>query len=602
MVNRPPSQVIAIACAFALGLAAIVGVPTAATAAEVNGGRFPTEEAFVDQAYQDILRRGPDAGGLTFWADRLRAGQAPETLVEDLITSPEFEGAIAPVVRLYRSIFDRLPDRDGLEFWVERYRSGQSLESIATSFLEGAEFEELAGASTTDEIVEAVYGRSLGRTPDAEGLAFWRGEIDAGRRTLPEFIALVSESVEHRALRRGEVVSTLIYLGLLQRLPEGGGLEFWADQVQSGLPIREFAAAVMALPEYQGRFPTAPIISTELVATGLVIPWDIESLPGGELLVTERRGALIVIEPDGTQRDLAADLSDLFANGETGMMGLAVDPNFDTNRRVYTCQGHSSPREIQVIAWTLDADLTTATRANDPLVGGLPIVTGRHGGCQLEFDRDGNLFVGTGDAATGSLPQDLTSLGGKVLRVDPATGGPVAGNPFIDQANANTQLIYSYGHRNVQGLGLRPGTNEMWSVEHGPSVDDEVNRLEPGANAGWNPVPGYNESVSMTNLGLPNANAAEWSTGSPTLALAGGTWVDDPEWGSLNGGLGVAALKNQTLRFLFFNDDGLYLGQRLVLDGEFGRLRAVHQAPDGSIYVSTSTGSDSIIKLTPSLD
>ncbi len=581
-------------------MVAITTSPPGAEAGEVNGGRFPTEEVFVDQAYRDILRRSPDAGGLGFWSERIRGGQTPETLIEDLITSPEFEGSIAPVVRLYRAIFNRLPDQDGLEFWVDQYRAGRSLDSIAEAFLAGAEFEALAGASTTDEVVEAVYGRSLGRTPDAEGLDFWRGEIDAGRQTLPSFIALVSESAEHQTLRRGEVAGTLIYLGLLQRLPEPGGLEFWANAVNEGLPIREFAAAVMALPEYQSRFAGPPTISTEVIATGLNIPWDIDSLPSGELLVTERRGGLIVIDADGTQRRLTADLSDLFSNGETGMMGLAIDANFAENRRVYTCQGHSSPREIQIIAWTLDEALTTATRANDPLIGGLPIVTGRHGGCQLEIDGAGNLFVGTGDAAVGTTPQDLTSLGGKVLRVDALTGAPVAGNPFIDSANANTQLLYTYGHRNVQGLALRPGTTEMWSVEHGPARDDEVNRLLAGANAGWNPVPGYNEQVSMTNLGLANADPAEWSTGSPTLALAGGAWLDDSDWGSFDGGLAVTALKNQTLRFLFFNDDGLYLGQRVVLDGEFGRLRAVHQAPDGSIYVSTSTGSDRIIRLTAS--
>ncbi len=595
---------VALGFAIVIALLAAVTAPVhlvapPAAAGTVNEGRFPTEESFVDQAYRDILSRGPDAAGLQFWADRMRAGQAPEVLIEDLISSPEFDGSIAPIFRLYRSVFDRRPDPGGLDFWVGRFRTGQPLSSIADQFLEGAEFAELAAAQTTEEVVAAIYGRSLGRAPDAEGLAFWTEEIDSGRLTLGEFIATVSESPEHRAITNGEVITTLVFLGLLKRLPEPEGLAFWIGEVDRGLPLREFAGAVMALPEYQGRFPTPPTIRTEVVATGLVIPWDIESLPDGSLLVTERPGGLELIAPDGTITSITADFSDLFVNSETGLMGLAVDPNFAENRRFYTCQGHSSPREIQVLAWTLSADRTSAMRAQDPLVGGLPIASGRHGGCQLEFDPAGHLFVGTGDSAVGSLPQNITSLGGKVLRIDPATGGPVFDNPFASDLNPAAQLVYSYGHRNVQGLSPRPTTGEMWAVEHGPRVNDEVNRLVPGANAGWNPVPGYNESVPMTNLSLPNAKAAEWSTGGFTLALSGGEWFDDPAWGSLNGGLGVAALKNQTLRLLFFNDENLYLGQRTILDGEFGRLRAVHQAADGSIYVSTSTGSDSIIRLTP---
>ena len=561
--------------------------------------RFPTEEVFVDQIYRDFLSRGPDSSGLAFWSGRLRSGSSPEVLVEDLLNSSEFAGTTAPIVRLYRAIFGRLPDLEGLRFWVGRRASGVSLETIASQFLLGAEFDALAGADSTTEVVGAVYGRTLGRIPDPEGLAFWIGEVDSGRLSLAQFIVLVSESPEHLSLRHGEVVTTLVFLGLLQRLPEPAGLDFWEEQVRGGLPIRLFAGAVMSLPEYQSRFPLLPQIQTEVVASDLRIPWDIESLPDGSLVVTERPGGLVRIQPDGSAIQVNLDLSDLYVSGETGMMGLAIDPDFTDNRRIYTCQGHQEPREIQVIAWTFDSTLTQVSRVQDPLVGGLPLQTGRHGGCQLEFGSDGFLFIGTGDSASGSEPQDLTSLGGKVLRVDPLTGLAPPSNPFAGSTDPNTRLVYSYGHRNVQGLGLRPSSGDMWSVEHGPDRDDEVNRLVPGGNAGWDPVPGYNERVPMTNLGLANAYPAAFSTGAPALALSGGDWVNDRAWGPLNGALGVAALKNQTLRFLFFNGEGLYLGQRLILDGEFGRLRAVHQSPDGSVYVSTSTGNDRVVRLTP---
>ncbi len=296
----------------------------------------------------------------------------------------------------------------------------------------------------------------------------------------------VSGSPESVTLRRSEIVTTLACLGLLQRTPERGGLDFWAGEIANGMPIVELADTIIALPEYRTRFPKAPSISTNVVASGLVVPWDVESLPDGSLLITERPGGLHVVLPDGTQRELTASSGDLFANGETGLMGLAVDPGFAANRRIYTCQGRSSPRQIQVIAWSLDAGLTAATRVADPLVGGLPIVTGRHGGCQLEFDREGN--------------------------------------PFAAAANANQRLVFTYGYRNVQGLGLRSGTNEMWSVEHGPTVNDEVNGLvRPGGNAGWNPVPGYNERVSTTNSGLGNDvfGGAEEPDPAPSLLQPG---------------------------------------------------------------------------------
>ena len=161
---------------------------------------------------------------------------------------------------------------------------------------------------------------------------------------------------------------------------------------------------------------------------------------------------------DGTVRNVGAEMGDLFAVGETGLMGIVVDPDFASNRRFYTCQGHVGP-EVQVIAWTINADYTAATRVADPLVGGIPATSGRHGGCRLRFGPEGFLWIATGDAASGRVPQDLTSLGGKVLRVDPFTGAGAPTNPLAPSR------VYTYGHRNVQGLALRPGTSQMWAVE-----------------------------------------------------------------------------------------------------------------------------------------
>ena len=132
---------------------------------------------------------------------------------------------------------------------------------------------------------------------------------------------------------------------------------------------------------------------------------------------------------------------------------------------------------MQVVAWQVDAANTARLRVNDPLVGGIDGQFGRHGGCQLRIDQSGALVIGTGDAALGTNPQNPHSLAGKTLRVDRFTGGGLPGNPFFGNAAAGDPRIETLGHRNVQGLALQPGTGIVWSAEHGPDRDDEINQL-----------------------------------------------------------------------------------------------------------------------------
>ena len=343
----------------------------------------------------------------------------------------------------------------------------------------------------------------------------------------------------------------------------------------------------------------APKLTVSTLVSGLTIPWGVAFTPDGTMLFTERGGKLSSRLTDGTVQTVSADISDLYVSGEAGLMAIVVDPDFASNRRFYTCQGHTGP-EVQVIAWTFDDDTyTTATRANDPLVGNIPAAS-RHSGCRLRFGPQGYLWIATGDAAAGTTPQDLTSLGGKVLRVDASTGAGAPGNPF-----ASSPLIYTYGHRNVQGLALRPGTSQMWAVEHGPWIDDEINLLVAGGNHGWDPVPGYDESVPMTDLvQFPSAIEAKWASGDPTLATSGGIFLEGDDWGEWEGRLAVATLKKKSLRVFEFADDGTFVSQVVVpkLDNRYGRLRTPMLGPDGALYVSTSKGNgkDKILKVVPS--
>jgi glucose/arabinose dehydrogenase len=358
-----------------------------------------------------------------------------------------------------------------------------------------------------------------------------------------------------------------------------------------------------------------PELQVELVASGLSHVWDIGFLPDGRALVTEREGRIALlsgIAPGATVREVDADLSDVYVRGEGGLMGMAVHPDFAQSRRFTTCQTHmqnGSPTDVRLVTWQLSADGTSAARVADPLVGGLPInQSGRHSGCRPTIAPDGALLVGTGDTARGAVAQDLNSLGGKVLRVDLATGGPAPGNPFADAQNPAQRLIWTYGHRNVQGVAVRPGGTDVYAAEHGPTEDDEVNRLRAGGNYGWDPsqggtVGGYDEDVPMTDLQrFPDAVPAAWSSGDPVEAISGAAFLSGGQWGDLNGALAVGALRGEKLLLMTLGPDGAVAGvsRPAPLDGTFGRLRAVRLGPDGALYVSTSNGSDDeVLRVTP---
>ena len=343
-------------------------------------------------------------------------------------------------------------------------------------------------------------------------------------------------------------------------------------------------------PPVAGPPAGVPALTVDVVLDGLDHPWDVVQAPDGTLLVDERAGGFTAVLPDGTVQEVRAGFGDLFAFGETGLMGLALDPEFPDDRRLYSCQGDQDG-DIDVVAWTVASDWSSATRAADPLVGGLPLNerSGRHGGCRLEFAPDGALLIGTGDTATGTVPQSPDSLGGKVLRADPATG---------------EVTVWTRGHRNVQGLAVRPGSGQVFSVEHGPDRDDEVNVLRAGGNYGWDPDGGgsYDESVPMTGPSVPGAVAAVWSSGEPTLATSGATFVVGDDWSGYEGLLLVALLKDRGVLALRLDDAGAVVGQFQVpeLDDAYGRLRTVQQGVDGALYVVTDNGGDDrLLRVTP---
>ncbi|MGM1059832.1 PQQ-dependent sugar dehydrogenase [Saccharothrix sp. Mg75] len=336
-------------------------------------------------------------------------------------------------------------------------------------------------------------------------------------------------------------------------------------------------------------------LKVEVVVGGLSHPWDVGFLPDGRMLVPQRPGRIALVE-DGKATDVEADLGDVAVRGEGGLMSLVVHPDFESSNLFTTCS--NTAEDVRLVTWRLEG--TRATRVKDPLLAGLPNnPSGRHSGCRMALDGDGHLLVGTGDTAVGTVPQDRASLGGKVLRVDLATGEGVGGNPFGDR-------VYTYGHRNVQGLAVRRD-GLVFSAEHGPDVDDEVNLLRPGGNYGWDPsqggsVGGYDEGVPMTDLErFPDAVEAVWSSGDPTEAICDAAFLSGEQWGGMEGVLAVTALKGaKVLLFTITPEGGVHsVSIPVELDSTHGRLRGAELGPDNALYVTTSNGEDDkVLKIT----
>ncbi len=361
------------------------------------------------------------------------------------------------------------------------------------------------------------------------------------------------------------------------------------------------------------RSTEVPALDVEVVADGFEHGWDIGFLPDGRALVTERPARISLVsglEEGATRASVDADLSDVFVAGEGGLMGMVIHPDFATSRQFTTCQTHEEggvADDIRLVTWRLSEDGGSAERVKN-LLTGLPISSGRHSGCRPEIADDGALLVGTGDTAVGSIPQDLGSLGGKVLRLDLKTGEPLPDNPFATASDEHERYVLSYGHRNLQGVAVQPGTGEIYTAEHGPSSNDEVNRIRPGANYGWDPaqggtVGGYDESVPMTDRSrYPDAVPAVWQSGSRTQAVCSAEFLEGEQWGAFDGALVVTALKGSKLLVLTLDDTGA-LAEVAVpeeTDGPYGRLRAARLGPDGSLYVTTTNGDDDkLLRITP---
>ncbi|MFC5177212.1 PQQ-dependent sugar dehydrogenase [Nocardioides taihuensis] len=363
-------------------------------------------------------------------------------------------------------------------------------------------------------------------------------------------------------------------------------------------PSRATAGAATSAP---GHPRALPALRVHQQVKGLSIAWDVQPIGHRRLLITERDTAHLILW-NGSKHRVRFPSNRIWVSGETGLMSMAIDPRFGRNHRFYTCSGwvkKGGGHDVRVNAWRLTHHGKRA-RYVETLVAGFPTTSGRHGGCRLLITSNGSMLVGTGDAADEDNPRNLKSLGGKTLRLDRMTGRPWPTNPFIDAKNHRKRYVQTYGHRNVQGLSERRD-GSLWSIEQGTYRDDEVNRLRNGGDYGWQPGPGYDESPPMTDFSLPGRQiGARWSSGDPTLATSGGSWVYGKQWGRYNGTLAVAALKASRIVFMKFDSSGkLKWTKAPARLRDFGRLRSVTQAANGDLLVTTDNGDDAVLRVSP---
>ncbi len=347
-----------------------------------------------------------------------------------------------------------------------------------------------------------------------------------------------------------------------------------------------------------------PSLRATVVQDGLVNPWDVDFAPDGQMFVTERPGRVRVYASGQQNAALLATsrIPDVRAEGEAGVMGIAVDPNFESNRYVYVCASRQKSygwvnqliRYRVRLGWKLEFDryiIRRGMRANTI-----------HNGCAVEIGPDGKVWVTMGDAARASRAQNPNSLNGKILRVN-RSGTVPADNPILPGASGRS-VVYSMGHRNPQGISFQPGTLRVFAVEHGPDVGDEINRIRPGHNYGWPCVTRSNVPYQPGTTGCagngPFTRPA-WHSGASTIATSGAAFVRSESWGSFRNHLFVAQLKHQDLRRFKITNSGATADYRATyFNARWGRLRGITLGPGKRLWMTTSNGSnDKVIRIAP---
>ena len=364
----------------------------------------------------------------------------------------------------------------------------------------------------------------------------------------------------------------------------------------TGSPIQQGANPILNTLRGDSAATSAPNTTIELVASGLTVPWSIAWTDQSRMLIAERTGAIRVFDGTLNPTPLLV-VSDVATGDEEGLMGLVVDPEYETNRYVYYCYAYADGQTLKdrVVRAIDQGDRLSNAQT---LLEDIPAAQ-FHAGCSLAFGPDNKLYITTGDATDAQMAQDLQSLAGKILRIN-RDGTIPTDNPFPGSP------VWSYGHRNPQGIAWHPTTGDLFSTEHGPSGwdgpggGDEINVIEKGANYGW-PLVSHSQKRDGTISPL--------TTYTPAQAPGSAAFYDGDVLPQYQGALLFGALKGESLHAVHITRDtpATIATDEQIVTG-YGRIRAVAVGPDGYIYFSTSNqdgrgtpqdGDDRILRIVP---
>lgn len=361
-------------------------------------------------------------------------------------------------------------------------------------------------------------------------------------------------------------------------------------------------------PAFPGQTRACGVTSTTAIdvavlTKGLVHPWAVEPLAGGDLLVTERPGRLRIVSASGALGEPISGVPEVSAKGQGGLLDVALSPTFDSDRTIYL--SYAEPREggngTSVARAVLSADRRSLSDVK-VIFRTLPTYDGdKHFGSRLAFGPDGKLFITVGersDAPMRQYAQRMDSHLGKIMRINP-DGTVPTDNPFVGQGDAKPE-IWTLGHRNVQAAGF-DGQGRLWEVEHGTRGGDELNLIERGKNYGWAEV-AY--GIEYSGKPIPGTVTARegiqqpvyyWD---PVIAPSGLQWYSGdlfPEW---KGNLFVGGMKDRFLVRLVLQNDRV-VGEEHLLADRRQRVRDVRQGPDGALYIVTDEANGELWRLTP---
>lgn len=337
------------------------------------------------------------------------------------------------------------------------------------------------------------------------------------------------------------------------------------------------------------------------VATGLVNPWGLAFIPDGRMLVTERPGQMRIVEANGKLSPPLQGVPAVYAAGQGGLLDVAIDPQFATNQLVYW--SYAEPGQNKDVAGTAVArarlqgnalqNVTVIWRQTPKVASAL------HWGSRLVFDRQGHLFITTGERYEyKERAQDLSTTLGKVIRIN-ADGSIPTDNPFVNRKDAKPE-IWSYGHRNIQAAALHPDTGALWTVEHAARGGDELNQPQAGRNYGW-PIITYGVNYNGMKIGEGTAKAGMeqpvfyWD---PVIAPSGAVFYTGEAFKEWRGDLFIGSLTPGLLVRLRMSNGKVVSETRYL--GELGeRIRNVRQGPDGYLYLLTDNSKGRILRLEP---